>query len=207
MKDFFNEDNAFMRFLGTIADCILLNIVFILCCLPVVTIGASVTALYYVAFKLSSHDDGYIIRRFFKSFKENFKQASMIWLVMLVAGVVLGMDFYILRFVNGTALAVLRVMVVMLAAFYVAEFIYVFATLCRFGNTIKNTFRNAMCIAIGNLPGTIVMVLVTAGAVAITFYNVYTMWYGIMVWFMAGFALLALVHSYFLKKVYLKFIH
>lgn len=72
--------------MGRAADLMILNIVFIICCLPIVTIGASLTALHYVTLKMVRNEESYIVKSFFKSFKQNFKQATIINLIMLLFG-------------------------------------------------------------------------------------------------------------------------
>ena len=89
MDRIFNMDNKFFVFMGRVADLMILNILCIICCIPIITIGASVTAMYYVTLKMARNEESYIVRSFFKSFKENFKQATVIWLVALVAGILL----------------------------------------------------------------------------------------------------------------------
>ncbi len=76
MDRIFNMDNKFFTFMGKAADLILLNIIFLICCLPVVTIGASVTAMYYVTLKMVRNEESYISRSFFQSFRQNFRQAT-----------------------------------------------------------------------------------------------------------------------------------
>ena len=83
MDRLFNMDNKFFTVMGRVADLIMLNVVFLICCLPIVTIGASLTALHYVTLKMTRNEESYIIRSFFKSFKQNFKQATVINLIML----------------------------------------------------------------------------------------------------------------------------
>ena len=89
MSNFFNMDNGLFRALGKLADLMLLNILFLVCSLPIFTIGASFTAMYYVTLKLAENEEGYIARGFLKSFKQNFKQATIIWLILLFFGIVL----------------------------------------------------------------------------------------------------------------------
>ena len=69
MDRLFNMDNKFFTVMGRVADLIMLNVVFLICCLPIVTIGASLTALHYVTLKMTRNEESYIIRSFFKSFK------------------------------------------------------------------------------------------------------------------------------------------
>ena len=94
LQGLFNYDNPVWRFIGKLGDLIILNVLWLITSIPIVTIGASTTALYYVTLKLVRDEDGYTIRSFFKSFKENFKQSTIIWLIMLAVGLLIGFDLY-----------------------------------------------------------------------------------------------------------------
>ena len=89
MGRIFDMNNTFFRFMSKVADLCILNIICVICCIPVITAGASITAMYYVTLKMVRNEDAYIVRSFFKSFKQNFKQATIINLIMLLIGVVL----------------------------------------------------------------------------------------------------------------------
>ena len=133
MDKLFNMDNKFFSFMGRAADLFMLNVVFVICCLPVVTIGASLTALHYVTLKMARNEESYIIRSFFKSFKQNFKQATGMWMLFLVAFFILSVDiwFWMTQWkATGNALAKPFLFVsVVLLTLAVMTFIYTFADL------------------------------------------------------------------------------
>ena len=205
MREFFNMDNSFFRALGRLADLMILNITFIICCIPVVTIGASLTGLYYVALKMAENEESYIIRSFLKSFKQNFKQATLIWLMVLGLGVVLVMDFQILRASEGSLVNFLNIAIIAISFFYLMIVIYIFPVLSRFFNTIRGTLRNSLLMSIAHLPYTVLMIVITAAPVALTFFNAYTLLYGILVWLLAGFSGIAYANSFLLKKIFKKY--
>ena len=72
-----------MRFLSKVADMIILNILFLITCIPIFTIGASMTALYYVTLRMVSGEEGPVSKDYFRSFKQNFRQATVIWLILM----------------------------------------------------------------------------------------------------------------------------
>ena len=98
MSRFFNPDNPIMEFIAKIFDLILLNLIFIFSCVPIITIGASTSALSYVTLKMVRNEEAYIVRSFFKSFKDNFKQATIINLIMIAVGAVLYLDLNVAPF-------------------------------------------------------------------------------------------------------------
>ena len=205
MRNLFNMDNGLFRFLGRMADLMILNLLFILCCIPVVTAGASLTAMYYVALKLWDNEEGYISRNFFHSFRQNFKQSTILWLITLAVGFLFFMDFRILSVMEGSYVKVLQIMVsaVAIISLIVAE--YTFPVLSRFDNSIKNTLRNALLMAIVNFPYTLVILIILVAPIVVTLINAYTIWWGILVWLLIGFALCAYGKAYLYQKIFIKY--
>lgn len=205
MDRLFNMDNPFFRALGRLADLMILNILFIISCIPIFTIGAALTGMYYVTLKMAENEEGYIFRSYWKSFRQNFKQATIIWLIMLFFGIILLLDLFILKDASGALVNPMRIMITAVGVLYLITMIYVFPTLARFYNSIKLTLKNAFIMSIADFPRTILMVAITIGSVLVTLINSYTLWYGILVWILAGFSLVALANSYFLKKIFAKY--
>ena len=102
-------------------------------------------------------------------------------------------------------MTVLRVVITATMIIYALILLYVFPILARFYNSVKDTFKNAFIMAVVNLPRTFVMLVICAAAVLATFLNTYTLWYGILIWMMAGFALVAFANSFFFKKIFAKY--
>ena len=206
MRDFFNFDNAFFRALSRVADLIILNIAFILCSIPIFTIGASMTAMYYVTLKMAENEEGYVLRTFWKSFRQNFKQATLIWLGMMAAGCVLVLDVLIL---NGTSCSFAKIFLILIFAtiiLYCMILLYVFPLLSRFENKLLTTVRNAFIISLADFPRTLAMLIIIVAAVLLTFLNAYTFWYGLLVWILCGFAAIAYLNSWlFFRKIFKKY--
>ncbi|MDE7177774.1 MAG: DUF624 domain-containing protein [Lachnospiraceae bacterium] len=162
MKSLFDIDGPVMRFMTKIAYAVYLNILWFICCLPVFTIGASTTALFYVSLKVAKDEEGRLTKSFFRSFKENFRQATIIWLILLAVGILLGVDgyvFYHMRFDNTLWTLGTAVFYVLLAA-YAIILMYIFPLLARFDNTIRAMFKNAIMIGMRFLLCTALMALI-----------------------------------------------
>ena len=97
MGRFFNLDSPVMVALTKMADLIIVNLLAFFCCLPIITVGASMTALHYVVLKVVRDEECYIVKSFFKSFKENFKQATVIWLIEVLLIIIFAADFWIIQ--------------------------------------------------------------------------------------------------------------
>ena len=203
MDKLFNMDNKFFTVMGRVADLIMLNVVCLICCLPIVTIGASLTALHYVTLKMARNEESYIIRSFFKSFKQNFKQATVINLIMLAVAAILYMDLRIVGNIGGTMSQVLYIVFFAFAILYMMVFLYIYPVLAKFYNSIKNTFRNAFLMSIRHLPYTLLMAVITLIPFAVFFVpNVRAQSLLFMVLILFGISLEAFINGHFLVKIF-----
>lgn len=198
---FFNYDNPVWRFIGKFWDVIILSVLWVVCSIPIFTIGASTTAMYYVTLKLVRDEDGYTIRSFFKSFKENLKQSTVIWLIFLVVGIVLGFDlFFFFKMFTGSE----KVRMVMTSIFlalsfiYIAMFTYVFPLQSRFYNTVKRTIFNSFFMSVRHIFQTIGILVIDAGIIFLAF----TYLPQLMI---LGIALIAFANSYMFVGVFKKY--
>lgn len=162
MNHLLNPEGPVMQFITKITYSAYLNILWFLCCIPIFTIGASTTALFYVTLKMAKNEEGNITRAFFRSFKENFKQGTVIWLILLIAGIILGVDgyaLYHLRFTNAFWTIITAIFIIVVAA-YVIILMYIFPLLARFQNTTKAMFKNSIMIGMRFLLCTALMAAV-----------------------------------------------
>lgn len=183
MGKFFDMDSPFMRFLNRVADLMILNLLMIVCCIPVITIGAAFTGMHYVLIKMVRGEEGYLLKGFFKSFTRNFRQATILWFIMLIVIAVYIGDFVIFSYSELKFPTPLVIAVLAIAVFMLMVAVYIFPLLARFDNTVKNTIKNAFFIAVLNLPKTLVMVIVGIIPVAILYFwgygAIFVMMFGI----------------------------
>ena len=203
MSKLFRMDSPLMRFLTKIADLMVLNILFCVTSIPLITIGASWTALYSVTLKMVRDEEGSVSRSYFRSFRQNFKQATLLWLGVLVVLALLVLDIRVLNgMAGGTAPGLLRVGVEILALLGIMVLQYLFPSLARFEESLADTLKNACMMALAHLPKTALMTAAAVGAVWITLINNTTIAVGLMVWPLIGFALMAFGNSGILRKIF-----
>jgi uncharacterized membrane protein YesL len=162
MTDLFNVDGPVLQFVNKIVYSVYLNILWFLCFIPVITVGASTTALFYVTLKIAKNEEGNITKAFFHSFRQNFRQGTLIWLILLAAGIILGVDGYVLyhmRFENLFWTLCTAVFCVAAIA-YAIVLMYIFPLLARFDNTTGAMFKNALFIGVRFLFCTVLMAAV-----------------------------------------------
>ena len=198
-------DNVVVRALTKICDMMCLNVIWLICCIPIVTIGASTAALYSVMLKMVKNEEGYIFKSFFKAFKENFRQSTVIWLLFVLAGVIWWIDFNFAGALSGQAGLVLRVLFVLIGFVLVSVFIYAIPLTARYVNTVSATLKNALILTLGRLPYTVLMFAVTAGALIGSAWNTTTLMFALPMWFFFGGSLVAWINSCILRRVFVIF--
>lgn len=172
MNRIFDMNNGFFRGLSKLVDCIYLSILFVFSSIPVFTIGASLTALYYTIQKTLRNDRGYVSKEYWASWRSNFKQSTLIWLLNLVMMVILYIDIKSLQAMEqaGNPLGKAYVFFGVLMVLMFLWMSYLYPYIARFENTTKAIMKNAAFMAILNLPRTLligVMMLVFGLAVYI----------------------------------------
>ena len=148
-----NLDSPVIAFLTTVADFMILNILFIICCVPVITIGPAISALYTITMREARHEGGYIFKPFFKAFKNNFRQSFLLSILYFLAGAVLvfGVKFWQRKSGFSTSDQVMLVITGVFVVICIFSLLYVFALTARFDNTVLKTVKNAVILAVFNL--------------------------------------------------------
>ncbi len=157
MGRFFNLDSPVMVALTKMADLIIVNLLAFFCCLPIITVGASMTALHYVVLKIVRDEECYIVKGFFKSFKENFKQATGIWLIEVVLIIVFTADFWIIRNAENNLPSFMILLLIGVAILAALALTLAFPLLAKFDNSVRITLKNSALMGIMILPKTILM--------------------------------------------------
>ena len=183
MGGIFNYDSPLMSGLGKLADLLILNLLTLLFCIPIVTIGASLTACHYVALKIR-RSEGYVIKNFWKSFKENFVQSTVIWLIVSL-GVALSLFVALFFNVEGVMASISRGVLFAAAIFWGFTACWVFPLQSKFANTIKNTIKNSLLLSLKYLFRTILLLIINLLPVVL-FLVLPLQWYSLL--FMFGFS-------------------
>lgn len=198
MSDFFNMDNAFFRIMSKVAYVYYLNILWVLCSIPLVTIGASTTALASVTLELVRDEEGSVTKKFFSAFVKNFWQATVEWVLFLIVAIVLAGDvLFLLRLDSwfGLICAGICACLLMIEALVLTM---VFNIQARFQNPIKATIKLAFIMALGYLPYS-ASLLIMLGCML---YGVYTSAELMIIFTFLGVAGYEFVSAYLLRCVF-----
>lgn len=172
MRNFFSYDSKFSQVIMKIVDCFYASILWVIFSIPVVTIGASTTALFHVAHTTLNREGGYVLKTFLRGFKTNFKKATIMWLIQLVALAVLGYDIFIVRQLatQKAEFAVAYYIFYFLIFFVAVWILYTCAYNNRFELNIKGILKNSALLAAGYLPYSLVILLVFVASIVICYF-------------------------------------
>lgn len=205
MNRLFNLDSPIMQFLSRVADLVILNLLWLVLCVPIITAGAATTALYRVCLDMAAESDSGIVSTFFRTFKREFKPATLTWLVLLVPTILCALNIWLL--LSGALNASIIMPAICLLPLLILVFVYayVFGYIALFENGVWQTLRNALLLSIANLPRTLLMSLLNLIPVIwLLIHPVSFLRVGI-IWILIGFALTAYVNARILRKVFTKF--
>lgn len=197
----FKPDGVVYEFIVKFTNMVLLSLCWLLCCIPIITAGASTAALYSVCFKMLKNEEGRVCCMFFRYFKSNFRQATLSWLILLPIGFIITWVLYLYFFgmssVEGAA-DYFAVGSLIAAALYVITLTYVFACAARYENTPLQTVKNGIFIGHKFIGRTLILLAITATVLFVCFWNYTTMFIGVIL----APAFLCYVHGSFILKIF-----
>jgi len=204
MGSFFNSENKAMRFLNNIANLILLNIVFLITCIPIVTIGASLSALYRVILMMYEGDEILVFKDYFHAFGKAFKRATLLWLVILILLAFFSYELYLLYWVLDQSIVMLQIPVWIMIFGLLMLIIYAFPMLSYFDLSMKTIIKNSLIIGLACFPTTILILVFQALLVLVATLNQIALVVVGSLCLFFGLALDAYVCGYFIKRIFFK---
>ena len=198
----FSYDSKFSQLFLKLSYACWLNMMWMICSLPIITIGASSTALYSVTLKIADETESNITRQFIHAFRSNFKQSTRLWILLLIAGLLIGGDFYVVMHMRSMSTGIMAIiwtlnlaLLIAVSIIYVVVLIYIFPLIARFENTDQAMLKNSLLIGIHYLFCTIVV----AAIHFVMFYAVVAVFTPLILF---GEGLCALLSSYMLINVF-----
>ena len=189
-----------MRTMSRIADLVLLNLCYLLTCLPAFTIGAASAALYTVCFRFGSEEERGVIRSYFRAFRENLKRGIGLWLIVLLCGTTALINAWIFYAMPG-GLRFLSVLFAILFVLAVIVFGYAFPLLSQFDDGVWPTLRNSLILGLGYLPRSLLITAFNIFPFALMLADFYLFLQAAFLWTALYFSLAAYVNTFLLKRV------
>lgn len=200
----YENDNKVVKALETFGNIFALNVFYILFSVPIVTIGASTTALYSMMLKMIDKKESAIWKGFVKAFKSNFKKATKIWLIILVAIAIIAAEIgFVIKF-DGVVVSFYTVLVVVEVFLIIFTLPFLFPLTARYENTVWNTLKNAFLLTVSNFWSALKIILGWGMPIILSVYYPITFLYTWWAWLIFVFGLIAFCTSYTLRKVFRK---
>ncbi|MCR4735740.1 MAG: YesL family protein [Treponema sp.] len=177
---FFSPDSKFVKFMNWVIDLILLNLLWFVFSLPIITIGASTCAAFSVSLKMVDDEEGYIAKMFLKAFKSNFKQGTIMWLITAVCIYGLYIEWQLV-IKNENVSIVMIIFAIFSTAFLLFANIYTYPLIARYENTLPKMMINSFKISIRFFLRTLMIIIVIAIEVLLIMWNRWTLFVGIIV--------------------------
>ncbi|MDU6038923.1 MAG: YesL family protein [Clostridium butyricum] len=196
-----NENNKIFLLLTKIGDLIILNFLFICTCIPVITVGPAISAMYYVTLKSSKDEESYILKSYFKCFKSNCTQGIYIWIVLVCMTIICLLDYQYYSKVYDNFNLAISFLIGCFMLVVAIIFSYSFVLLAKFNNTIKKIFYNSILIGLGHFPWTVIIIFINSFPVICIFFDIYTILYIIPIYLIIGFSFTAYINSLVFNRV------
>lgn len=201
MEALFSPDSKFMRTMSRIGDLLMLNFFFLVTCVPIVTIGAASTALYTVTFRFGTEREEGVIRSYFRAFRENFRQSTVLWLIVLLCGGTAALNTCVFYAMPGA----IRCAFVLFAILFVLVLLvsgYLFPLVSQFSNDNRSTLKNALILSLGYLPRSVLVAAVNVLPFALLLLNFYWFLQLGFVWAALYFSVAAFANTFLLRPVF-----
>lgn len=204
MDKFFNSDNGVMRALSKLFDMGVLTLIYLVFCIPVVTIGAATTSLYYVSAKVLRHNRSYVWTEFWRSFKMNFMQSTIVWLIVAVLSVLLVFNMQIVGVTDAASSKGGYLAGVYFAMLFVILCIscYVFPFISRFSVKLTQIFRLSLYCAFRHFLHTLLMIATLVAMIVLIYIAMVT---NIIILFLFVPALASFVYTFPMEHIMKKY--
>lgn len=204
MGAFFSPDSKFMQAMGRIGDLVVLNLLFLLSCVPLVTVGAASAALYTVCFRMGTEREERLLRSYFRAFRENFRQGTILWLILALFLVTGFLNTLLLYSLEG-GLHYLFLLTAVLLVLAVLMFSYAFPLVSQFSNDIRSTLKNALFLSLGYLPRSVLIAGLNIFPIVLALLDLYTFLQAGFLWVFLYFSAAAYLNAILLKKVFSRY--
>lgn len=205
MKHLFELDSPFFQFITKLGNLLILNFLFLICSLPIVTIGAAAAALYKACQEMAANTEFNVISSFFRAFRENFAQGTLAWLMeAFFLGGMLCWLFLVFSVLSGGAAFAAECAICVLTALVLGICAYLFPLIARYRNTLWEHLKNALLLAVLQLPRTILLVLLNTLPFWILQASEDAFMKSLFFWAFLGFAFVAYLNSILLLPVFRK---
>lgn len=155
-----DKRNPLIDFINMLCNFFVLNLIFLITCIPIFTVGSALSSLYYVMCREAKGEYGYLVRTYMREFKRNLKNSTIAFLLLMIPGCLLVFNLLFWP-VQGTAFSsIVTGLLIALLVVWLAIFHYTFPLAARFVNTPVNTIKNAWGLVLRNFKWTLLLLVI-----------------------------------------------
>lgn len=191
--------NPVFDFINTLCNYVVLNLLFLITCLPVITIGTALSSLYYVTLKEARGEYGYLVRTYLREFRKNLKSGTAAFAVLFFTGALLLFNVSFWFSMNSLLTSVIAAIMLIACIVWFLVFSYTFPLIGRFENTTKQTLHNAFCLMMSNVKYTLAILFMDA---FVFFFCMFLPSFMKIFMLLLGFAFTACCQSFIFNKVF-----
>ena len=203
MKNFFSLENPLIQLLSRACDLMIINFLFLISCIPVVTVGAAICGMMKVCQGIVTGDERGTWNTYWTGFKNSFKQATIVWLcVLVVAASLFCYWLLITNFCRGTLAIILLIVMAVIAIICLSLVVYLFPLIARYENTLREHVKNAGILAITRLLLTPLLIVFSAAPFLLPLISLQAFMQTLIFWVIFGFSFLCYMANLLLKPIY-----
>ena len=202
MRGLFRWDSPVMQKLAKITNLIMLNILWIVCSIPVITMGAATTALYYTIFQMQTKEEDAVLRTFFRGFVQNFKQATLLWLPLMEAMALLGFNLLYMNVYGGSTILWIAVIFMSVAVLLVQS--QLLPMLARFEMKNMAIVKTSCVLTVMHFLSCLLMAALNVIPIVAFFADLDVFMQWLPLWSGLWFALIAYINGRMLLKIWKK---
>ena len=203
MKNIFRYDGPFVRLMEALADFVITNILTVLCCIPIITVGAAFAGHQKVMQNIVTDNRQPVLRTYFFTMWENFRQATGLWIFFLLAAVFLAADFFFAYlFTSGILTTVLFIALGIMSLLVCGVVACCFGLIVRYENKLKEHFRNALFLSLSHWPRILVMALVLLAPAILAVVDLATFFNTVPFWLFVGISVLVFLQAWLIRPIF-----
>lgn len=201
----FSLDNKVMRTFSLSLDLVIVNLLFLLGSLPIVTIGVSLSAMYSVTMKMVKKENGAVTKEFITAYRANLKQGLLFGLLAFAIALFLYLDYVFLQQLMPTQTDLLKIIFIALALLGYLIYLYIFPLIARYVYTTKEVYQTALKLSLSNLPWNLLLLALNIPLIVMMLSSGITMLVGCLLMIVTGFAYIAYAQSVIFRKIFAKY--
>lgn len=201
---FFGNDSLFGRIFGTLGNMIIVNLLFLLCSIPVITFGAAFTSMYYALLRSLKYGDSSLVRDFFGSFRQNFRQSTLSWIISIIFIIVFTADIGMFGPRGVYPVTAIYYLIIVLAVIVMITAMFVFPVIATFRNTLKNLWIQAFFLAAKNIPIALAVLVLNVVPLylSLTSPSPQIFCTALFIWIVAGFGAVAWINTFLFYRIF-----